>query len=157
MIDANTLKKRFQAAQDEVEAAENHLSAVNRGIGTDLRTEREARGIQGKRVANALGCSHPYLLDLEKGKRKWNLAKIDRYVQCLKEGSEKGWKSQLESVSRLQARFREKAKIAGEMRDDAESKNNDIAANEYSGERAIYLEAAMECGLELERVEGGLK
>lgn len=86
MIDANILKKRFQAAQDEVQAAENHRYEVNKGIGIDLRTEREAKGIQGKRVANALGCSHPYLLDLENGRRNWNLIKIEKYVECLEEG-----------------------------------------------------------------------
>ncbi len=55
------------------------------------------------------------------------------------------------AITRLRDRFRSLHRAASECRDDAERRNDDFAAQQFSAEMSAYLHAAHECSMELDR------
>jgi hypothetical protein len=55
-----------------------------RGIGAKLRKEREKAKRSLRGVAEELGISAPYLLDMEMGRRNWSEARINQYQKAIK-------------------------------------------------------------------------
>jgi predicted transcriptional regulator len=52
-------------------------------VGTHLRGIRTKAGISLRDMAKRLGCTPPYVSDLENGRRAWNQKRIDEFLQAV--------------------------------------------------------------------------
>ena len=56
------------------------------GTGAALRKWRESVGVTMSVVAERMGVSIPYVSDLERGNRNWNMDILSRYREAVREG-----------------------------------------------------------------------
>jgi len=70
------------------ELIERNIETVERvdwrSIGVELRKMREEKGKSLRLVAQQIGVSAPYLSDMERGNRNFNLNLVEKYLLILK-------------------------------------------------------------------------
>lgn len=75
---------RLRKADATLEKAKQQSAMANYDIGRSLAQRRKKAGMTLRGVAAEMGCSGPWVCDLEKGKRTWSEEWIERYLKALK-------------------------------------------------------------------------
>ena len=71
-------------SRDEAVEAWNQRSGWDhKAVGASMREERTRRGLSIRAMAKCMGCSAPYVSDLEKGRRAWTPNALDWYRSSL--------------------------------------------------------------------------
>lgn len=69
--------------EDAVEMWNTRAEWDHKSVGSSMREERERRGWSIREMARRMGCSAPYVSDLEKGRRTWTPNTLDWYQSAL--------------------------------------------------------------------------
>ena len=85
MKHVENLTVRFRVAKAEVKLSMEKWVTVQRGIGAELRAWREEQGVSLRGVAALLAVSAPYVSDLERGARHWDLERINNYIKAVRQ------------------------------------------------------------------------
>ena len=77
---------RLAVAEISQYQCEQERRAAHMAVGTELRREREDKGLSLRQVAQEIGCSAPYLSDCELGRRRLSPEKMNDYRTVLQYG-----------------------------------------------------------------------
>ncbi len=73
----------FFDREDAVDTWNQRSEWDHEAVGASMREERERQGLSIREMARRMGCSAPYVSDLEKGRRPWTPNTLDWYRQYL--------------------------------------------------------------------------
>lgn len=74
---------RIKSQVAAIEQANEEYKKENKAIGYKLRRVREEAGLSLREVARRMDISAPFLSDLERGNRLWNLQKIETFERAI--------------------------------------------------------------------------
>lgn len=81
--DLQSALDRLAVAEISQYHCEQERLAAHQAAGTELRREREAKGLSLRKVAAEIGCSAAFLSDCELGRRRLSPEKMNQYRTVL--------------------------------------------------------------------------